>query len=76
MPASNATEDIIGGTYRVISLIGEGGMGTVFAVEHIILQKQFALKMLSKGNFTPPTGNASKTKHSLWRTSNTTILFR
>ncbi|MBP6350538.1 MAG: protein kinase [Candidatus Obscuribacter sp.] len=53
MPASNATEDIIGGTYRVISLIGEGGMGTVFAVEHIILQKQFALKMLSKGNFTP-----------------------
>jgi serine/threonine protein kinase len=53
MPASNATEDIIGGTYRVISLIGEGGMGTVFAVEHIVLQKQFALKMLSKGNFTP-----------------------
>lgn len=53
MPASNATEDIIGGTYRVISLIGEGGMGTVFAVEHIILQKKFALKILSKGNFTP-----------------------
>lgn len=53
MPGSNATEDIIGGTYRVISLIGEGGMGTVFAVEHVILQKQFALKMLSKGNFTP-----------------------
>jgi len=53
MPASIELEDIIGGTYRVISLIGEGGMGKVFAVEHIILQKQFALKILSMGNFTP-----------------------
>ena len=34
------------GQYRVIERLGEGGMGTVFAVEHIALGRRYALKVL------------------------------
>jgi hypothetical protein len=37
---------IIGERYRVIGRIGEGGMGTVFRVEHIHMKKVLALKLL------------------------------
>ncbi|MBS0658983.1 MAG: serine/threonine protein kinase [Verrucomicrobia bacterium] len=39
---------VIGGVYRVDRVLGEGGMGTVFAVTHTRLNKRFALKMLKK----------------------------
>jgi tRNA A-37 threonylcarbamoyl transferase component Bud32 len=39
---------IVGGSYRVDRLLGEGGMGQVFAVTHLKLNKRFALKMLKK----------------------------
>lgn len=38
---------VIGGTYRILSLIGMGGMGVVYLVEQTSLHKQFALKVLS-----------------------------
>ena len=39
--------EVIGGTrYRVIRLIGVGGMGSVYEVEHIELGKRFVLKAL------------------------------
>ncbi|HEY9786269.1 MAG TPA: protein kinase [Candidatus Obscuribacterales bacterium] len=38
---------IIGDRYKVLSLIGHGGMGTVYKVEQIFLKKQFALKILT-----------------------------
>jgi serine/threonine protein kinase len=38
---------IIGGTYRILSLIGMGGMGVVYLVEQTSLHKHFALKVLS-----------------------------
>ena len=34
--------------YKVISLLGRGGMGSVYAVEHLQLQKQYAIKFLHK----------------------------
>ena len=34
------------GPYRVISLLGRGGIGEVFEVEHEILRKRFAMKLL------------------------------
>jgi eukaryotic-like serine/threonine-protein kinase len=37
---------IIGERYRVLSRIGEGGMGTVFRVEHTLMKKVLALKLL------------------------------
>jgi serine/threonine protein kinase len=36
----------VAGRYRVLSLIGEGGMGTVYRAEHLHLHKVFALKVL------------------------------
>lgn len=51
----NVTRDpladtIIGERYRVLGRIGEGGMGTVFRVEHIHMKKVLALKLL-RGEF-------------------------
>lgn len=34
------------GTYRLLSIIGRGGMGTVFVGEHVQLGKQVAVKLL------------------------------
>lgn len=38
---------IIGGAFRVIGMIGQGGMGVVYLVEQLSLKKQVALKVLS-----------------------------
>ncbi len=38
---------LIGGTFRIISTIGEGGMGHVYLVDHAALNRRFALKVLS-----------------------------
>jgi tetratricopeptide (TPR) repeat protein/predicted Ser/Thr protein kinase len=51
----NVTRDpladtIIGERYRVLGRIGEGGMGTVFRVEHVHMKKVLALKLL-RGEF-------------------------
>ncbi len=39
--------DIIGDSYQLIDLLGQGGMGVVYRVHHLILDKQFALKLLA-----------------------------
>lgn len=39
--------DMIEGRYRIVRPIGVGGMGHVFLVDHVRLQKQLALKVLS-----------------------------
>ncbi|CAN5612465.1 hypothetical protein BH11CYA1_BH11CYA1_38840 [soil metagenome] len=36
----------IGGTYRVLDFIGQGGMGFVYKVEHMMMAKVLALKLL------------------------------
>jgi serine/threonine protein kinase len=38
---------IIGGTFKIQSIIGSGGMGVVYAAEHTGLRRAFALKILS-----------------------------
>ncbi len=40
---------IIGGTFKVNSVIGEGGMGVVYLATHIALQRVVALKVLRAG---------------------------
>jgi serine/threonine-protein kinase len=38
---------VLGGLYRVESLLGEGGMGKVYAARHVHINKLFAIKVLS-----------------------------
>ena len=48
-PVSEAVGPVRGdvvGQYRVHEFLGEGGMGTVFEVEHIALARRYALKVL------------------------------
>ncbi len=37
---------LIGGVYKVLDFIGEGGMGLVYRVEHTLMHKEMALKVL------------------------------
>ena len=39
---------IVDGRYEVVSVIGEGGMGTVYEVRHTTLGRRFALKVLRR----------------------------
>ncbi|MBP9092425.1 serine/threonine protein kinase [bacterium] len=41
-----AQNELIGGTYRVLEFLGEGGMGLVYRVEHVHMNKILALKVL------------------------------
>src|SRR5690242_1672470 len=34
--------------FRIIDLLGQGGMGSVYRVEHLLMERQFALKCLNK----------------------------
>ncbi|MBX9938959.1 MAG: serine/threonine protein kinase [Candidatus Obscuribacterales bacterium] len=47
-----AADTIIADTYRVIKLIGKGGMGQVYLAEHLTLHKQCALKILPANQVT------------------------
>jgi serine/threonine protein kinase len=38
--------DVIGGKYRIVRLIGDGGMGTVYEAHHEVLETAVALKFL------------------------------
>ena len=39
-------QQIIGGKYKVIERLGQGGMGAVYRVEQVFIAKQYALKVL------------------------------
>ena len=38
--------DVIGGRYRVLSVLGRGGMGVLYTAEHQLTQRKVALKLL------------------------------
>lgn len=38
--------DIVEGRYRIIRMLGEGGMGTVFLAEHTLISRRVAMKFL------------------------------
>src|ERR1700733_11878887 len=48
-PAVNLVGTIIDEKYEVLSLLGRGGMGTVYHVRHRLLGKEMALKTFHRG---------------------------
>ncbi len=46
---SLSTGDIIDGKYRIVRLIGEGGMGAVFEAENMRIHRKVAIKVLHSG---------------------------
>lgn len=55
-PESEGAQDLVrklvgstvAGRYKVLQLLGEGGMGAVFLVEHNVIRKRLALKVLNR----------------------------
>ncbi len=45
-PAKGIVGKTIGGRYRIERLLGEGGMGAVYAAEHTLMHKRVAVKVL------------------------------
>ena len=45
-PKSIEIGDIVAGKYRLLAMIGEGGMGVVYLAEHTMIEKRVALKVL------------------------------
>ena len=50
--AEFARDEIVGGRYKVLSILGKGGMGLVYRVEQIFLGKELALKTIHKNFLT------------------------
>ncbi|HEY4056616.1 MAG TPA: serine/threonine-protein kinase, partial [Kofleriaceae bacterium] len=46
METPSLVGQVLGGRYRLVKKLGEGGMGEVYAAEHVHIEKKFALKLL------------------------------
>ena len=52
--AAFALGEVLRGTYRIVSSLEEGGMGTLYLAEHVRLRRRFVIKVLARRNATDP----------------------
>src|SRR5262245_40438924 len=45
-PPVLAPEDVLGGRFRIVRFVGQGGMGEVYEAEHLDLRERVALKVV------------------------------
>jgi serine/threonine-protein kinase len=45
-PEASMIGEVLDGRYRIVKKLGEGGMGEVYAAEHVHIDKRFAIKLL------------------------------
>src|SRR5512138_1885918 len=45
-PAPSLVGEVLDGRYKITRKIGEGGMGEVYAAEHVHIEKKYAIKLL------------------------------
>ena len=46
--------EVLDGRYRIIKKLGEGGMGEVYAAEHVHIEKRVAVKLLARRSYPTP----------------------
>src|ERR1051325_2802773 len=46
VPSDSLVGQMLDGRYRIVRKLGEGGMGEVYAAEHVHIEKKFAIKLL------------------------------
>jgi serine/threonine protein kinase len=46
-PADPLISQLVADRYKVLRKLGEGGMGSVYLAEHVVIEKKFALKVLA-----------------------------
>jgi response regulator RpfG family c-di-GMP phosphodiesterase len=49
-----SADDLVLGNYRVLDVLGQGGMGTVYRAEHLQLRRQVALKVMARSTDVSP----------------------